>query len=443
VSDLVIKGGRVIDPASGVDGEADVLVRDGRIAEVGGKLSAAETAETIDAGGLWVVPGLIDMHVHLREPGGEQKETIETGAAAASAGGFAAVLAMPNTTPALDSSHLVRYVRMRAREIVREAKGAEVLVAGALTEGRTGERPVNFSGLARAGAVSFTDDGDEVADARVLRACMREAARLGAPVLCHAEEPSLVGSGKGAGVMNEGAVATALGLPGRPALAEELAVARDLAIAADAGCHVHIQHLSTAGAVALLRAAKESGAKASCEATPHHLLLTDEACRGYDPNTKMNPPLRTEADRAAVALALADGTIDAIATDHAPHTPEEKGLEFDLASPGIVGLETALGLVLTEFVAKVKGKGTITPTRMVELMSTGPARILGLEGLGTLAPGSRAHVTLIDPEREWTVDPAEFRSKGRNTPFAGRKLTGRAVATLVEGRMAFRLPGTG
>ncbi len=328
---------------------------------------------------------------------------------------------------------------MRAREIVRGGRGAEVLVAGALTEGRTGERPVSFSGLARAGAVAFTDDGEEVADARVLRACMREAARLGVPVLCHAEEPSLVGSGKAAGVMNEGAVATALGLPGRPALAEELAVARDLAIAADAGCHVHIQHVSTAGALAHIRAAKESGVKASCEATPHHLLLTDEACRGYDPNTKINPPLRTEADRAAVALALADGTIDAIATDHAPHTPEEKGLEFDLAAAGVVGLETALGLVLTEFVAK----GTITPGRMVELMSTNPARILGLKGLGTLAVGSRAHVTLIDPEREWTVDPAEFRSKGRNTPFGGRKLTGRAVATLVEGRIAFRLPGTG
>jgi dihydroorotase len=427
VSTILIRDGRVIDPASKLDAVCDVLIKDGLVAEVGEKLSASDGVEVIDADGLWVVPGLIDLHVHLREPGNTTKETVFSGAEAAAAGGFAAVLAMPNTQPPIDKGHLVHYVLSRGRE----ALGAEVMTSAALTEGREGKVPADLSGLARAGAVAFTDDGDEVADARLLHACMREAARLGLPVMCHAEDASLVAGG----VMNEGARATELGLAGRPALAEELAVARDLALAADAGARVHIQHVSTRGAITEIRSARASGLAVTCEATPHHLLLTEDECRGYDPNFKMNPPLRTETDRAALTQALADGTFDAIATDHAPHTAEEKGLEFDKAASGIVGLETALGLILTEFVAR----DTITPARMVELMSLGPAQLLGRSDLGTLSPGARGHVTLIDPQREWTVDPADFLSKSTNTPFAGRALRGKAVATIVNGRVVFRL----
>jgi len=426
VSEILIRQGRVIDPASGRDEQADVLVRAGRVADVGRGLSAGRGATVIDAAGLWVVPGLIDMHVHLREPGGEAKETIATGARAAAAGGFAAVLAMPNTSPPVDCEYMARYVRMRGAE----AGGAEVLVCGALTEGREGARPADLAGLARGGAVAASDDGDEVRDARVLRACMREAARLSIPVLCHAEDPDLVRDG----AVNEGRVSTELGLAGRPALAEELAVARDLTLAAEAGCKVHIQHVSTAWALARIAAAKAAGLAVTCEAAPHHLLLTEDACRGYDPNAKVNPPLRTEADRAALLAALADGTVDAIATDHAPHSPEDKGLEFDRAAAGIVGLETALGLALTEFVAT----GIIDETRMVELMSVGPARALGLDGLGSLAPGARAHVTLVNPTLEWTVEPERFVSAARNTPFAGRRLRGRAAVTIVDGRVVFR-----
>ena len=427
MSDVLIRGGRVIDPASKLDAVRDVLVREGVVAEVGEKLSPSDGVEVIDASGLWIVPGLVDIHVHLREPGGTPKETIFSGAEAAAAGGFAAILAMPNTQPSVDKGHLVRYVLSRGRE----ASAAEVMTSAALTEGRGGKAPADLAGLVRAGAVAFTDDGDEVAAARLLHACMKEAARLGVPVLCHAEEPSLVDGG----VMNEGAVATELGLPGRPALAEEMAVARDLALAADTGARVHIQHVSTRGALSEIRSAREGGLAVTCEATPHHLLLTEDECRGYDPSFKMNPPLRTEADRAALVEALADGTVDVIATDHAPHTGDEKGLEFDKAASGVVGLETALGLVMTEFVSD----GTLSPARMVELMSLGPARILGRSDLGTLSPGARGHVTVIDPECEWTVDSGDFRSRSRNTPFAGRALRGRAVATVVDGRIVFRL----
>lgn len=423
MSELAIRGGRVIDPASGLDAEMDLLVRDGRVAEVARGLRAAET---IDARGLWVAPGFIDLHAHLRDPGDPAEETIESGAAAAAAGGFAAVLAMPNTSPPVDSPHLVRYVLARGKE----AAGAEVLVAAALTEGRKGERPADIAGLARAGAVAFTDDGDEPRSARVMRACMREAARVGRPVLVHAEEPSLVEDG----VMNEGALATELGLAGRPVLAEELAVARDIALARDTSARLHVQHVSSAAALGLIAAARRAGVNVTCEATPHHLVLTEEACRGYDPNAKVNPPLRSESDRSALAAALAKGELDAIATDHAPHAGEEKGLEFDSAAAGIAGLETALGLVLTEFVAR----GALSPVRMVELFSTGPARVLGLAELGSLRPGARAHITLVDPAREWVVEPSRFLSRGRNTPFAGRRLRGRAAMTIAHGRVVFR-----
>ncbi len=429
VPGLLIRNGRVIDPAAGRDEVVDVLIEDGRVAKVGKKLSARKGIDTIDAKGLWVVPGLIDMHVHLREPGGSAKETIETGARAAAAGGFAAVLAMPNTMPPVDCVRVAYYVRKRGED----AGAAEVLVAGTLTEGREGKRPSDMAGLARAGAVAFTDDGDDVRDARLLRACMKEAALLGLPVLVHAEDADLAAGG----VLNEGALSSMLGLPGRPTLAEEVAVARDIALARDAGCRLHIQHVSTARAVELIRDAKAEGVAVTAEATPHHLILTEDACcprrcDEYDPNAKVNPPLRSEDDRAALRGALAD-VIDVIATDHAPHTAEEKGLEFEGALPGMIGLETALGLVLTELVST----DIISPARMVELMSVAPAKVLGLEGLGTLAVGSRGHVTLINPEDEWTVDPDGFLSKSRNTPFAGRELKGRAAATVVDGRVVF------
>jgi len=423
MSDLVIRGGRVIDPAQGRDENVDVLIRDGRVAEIGQGLAAPEV---IDASRLWVVPGLIDLHVHLREPGGEAKETIATGARAAAAGGFACVVAMPNTSPAIDKGYLVRYTMMQARA----SRGAEVLVAGALTEGRAGEKPSNAAGLARAGAVALTDDGDEVADARVMLVCMQEAARVGLPVLVHAEDPALVGGG----VMNAGALATKLGLPGRSALSEEIAVARDIRLAREAGCRLHVQHVSARGSLALVAEAKARGEKVTCEATPHHLALTEEACATYDSTYKVNPPLRTEQDRDALAHALVDGTVDVIATDHAPHTAEEKKKPFDASPSGMIGLETALGVVMTYFVRA----DVLSPARMVELMSLNPARILGSKDMGTLAPRSVGHVTLIDPAKTWTVEPGKFESKARNTPFAGREFTGRAVATIVSGRVVWR-----
>jgi dihydroorotase len=426
VSAIVIRGGRVIDPASDLDGQADVLIEDGRVSRIGSGLSVPRGAEAISACGLWVVPGLIDMHVHLREPGGEAKETIASGARASAAGGFAAVLAMPNTVPPVDSEHMARYVRMRGRR----AAGAKVLVAGTLTALRRGERPADIAGMARAGAVAFTDDGDEVRDARVLRAAMRECAALGAACLVHAEDPDLVQGGH----VNEGIVSTALGLAGRPALAETIAVARDIALARDTGVRLHIQHVSTAGAIREIERARSEGVSVTCEAAPHHLLLTEDACRGYDPATKVNPPLRSEADRQALVDALVRGVVDVVASDHAPHTAEDKGLEFDAAAAGISGVETALALMLTELVHK----GLITPARLVHLMSRSPARILGLEGWGTLAPGSVGSVTLIDPDAEWNVAPEAFISLGRNTPFGGRTCRGRAVAVVVEGRIVRR-----
>jgi dihydroorotase len=423
MSDLVIRGGRVIDPAQDRDGVADVLIRDGRVAEIGSGLLAGEELDATDR---WVVPGLIDLHVHLREPGGEAKETIATGARAAARGGFACVLAMPNTTPACDKGYLVRYTIMQGRE----SGGAEVLVAAALTEGRAGERPSNAAGLARAGAVALTDDGDEVGDARVMLVCLKDAARVGLPVLVHAEEPSLVGGG----VMNAGGLATKLGLPGRSALSEEVAVERDIRLARSAGCRLHVQHISVRGALEMVRAAKADGAQITCEVTPHHLVLTEDECASYDSVYKVNPPLRSAADRDALVAGLADGTIDAIATDHAPHTAEEKKSPFDAAPSGMIGLETALGIVMTDFV----GPGTMSAQRLVELMSLNPARILGSTSMGTLGPGALGHVTVIDPASTWTVDPDGFESKARNTPFAGRKLTGRAVATVVAGKVAWR-----
>lgn len=427
MSELIVKGGHVFDPASGKEAKLDIRIVDGLITEVAPEIERKGAGEVLDASGLWVFPGLIDMHVHLRQPGGEDEETTASGLSAALGGGFSAVLAMPNTEPPLDSPELVSFVLDEARR----ARAADLLVAGALTEGRRGERPADLPGLVRAGASAFADDGAEPGSARVMRAAMELAASVGKPVLVHAEDGDLARGG----VMNEGALSSRLGLAGRPALAEELAVMRDVRIAREAGCRLHVQHVSSARGLAEVRAAKASGLPVTCEVTPHHLLLTEESCAGYDPAFKVFPPLRTEADRLALVEGLKGGSIDAVATDHAPHAAAEKGIEFELASPGAVGLETALGLVLTELVRP----GIVTPMKAAYLLSAGPAMILGLEYMGRISPGARGNLTVIDPEAEWTVEPESFRSKSRNTPFAGRRLVGRAVFTIVRGEVVFRL----
>jgi dihydroorotase len=424
VADLVIRGGRVLDPASRLDRVCDVRLSDGKVAELGDGLSGAEE---FDARGLLVVPGMVDLHAHLREPGLESEETIATGAAAAVAGGFTSVLAMPNTDPPTEGAAAVANVYLQAAK----AGLANVFAVGALTKGRAGKELAELGEMARAGAVAFSDDGDWVASARVMRRALEYARGTGRPVLCHCEETELCAGG----MANEGWPSVRLGLAGRPACAEEIAVYRDLRLAEATGARVHICHVSTAGAVELLRAAKRRGAPVTCEATPHHLALTDELLSSYDPALRVNPPLRTEADCRALVEGLADGTIDAIATDHAPHAPEEKELEFAAAPAGIVGLETALGVVLDRLVEP----GLVDLGRAVAAMTCGPAAAAGLLPRGTLRLGAPADVTVIDLACRWRVEPERFRSPGRSTPFAGWGLKGRAVLTVVGGRPRFRL----
>ncbi len=421
---LAIRGGRVIDPAQKLDRVCDLLLADGVVAEIGEGLSGDEE---FDARGLVVSPGLIDLHVHLREPGLASEETIATGSAAAVAGGFTTVLAMPNTDPPIDNPAAVAYVYLQAAR----ADLANVFPAGCVSKGRAGKELAEMAEMDHAGAVAFTDDGDWIASSRLMRRALEYARGLGRPILCHCEETDLVAGG----VANEGVQSVRLGLVGRPAAAEEIAVYRDLRLAEAVGARVHIGHVSTAGAVELVRAAKSRGLAVTCEATPHHLALTDAALEGYDPAFKMNPPLRTEEDRQALVAGVADGTIDAIATDHAPHAPEEKEQEFAAAPPGVVGLETALGVVLDRLV----GTGALDLGTAIQRLTSGPASVLGLLPRGTLCPGAPADVTVIDPGRSWRVEPAEFRSPGKCTPFAGWELKGRAVLTVVAGRVKFRL----
>jgi len=436
---VLIQGGRVIDPAQGLDRVCDVLLAGGRVEAVGeglgdelirrGAAGADPGVEVIDARGLWVLPGLIDAHVHLRTPGETHKETLATGTAAAAAGGFTSVVCMPNTRPPLDDPIRVEWLRMKAE---REAL-VRVYPAAAATEGLAGERLAPYGALRAAGAVAVTDDGRPIARAGVMRRVLEYAAAHGLPVLVHAEEPEL----SAGGAMHEGPVAAAAGMPGIPDTAESVMVARDVLLAERAGAHLHILHVSAENTVSLIRWAKARGVRVTAEVTPHHLLLCDEdvAAAGFDPNWKMNPPLRSAADREALLEAVADGTIDFIATDHAPHHAEDKDLPFPEASFGIVGLETAVALLLDAFVP-----GIISPSRLVELLSLRPARVFGLPG-GTLRPGAPGDVTLIDPHQEWVIDPADFRSLGRNTPFAGRRVRGRVVRTLVGGRTVFQLAG--
>ena len=419
---LLVKNGRVIDPANTTDGVQDVLIAHGKIERVGKRLEAPAGAEVVDAARKIVCPGFIDIHVHLREPGHEYKETIATGTRAAAAGGFTAVACMANTSPVNDNRAVTDYILATAR-----ADGTvRVHPIGAVTRGLRGEELAELAELAEAGCVAFSDDGTCVMNAGLYRRAMEYVLPFGLPVISHAEDAPLA---RGF-TMNEGVVSTELGLPGAPAAAEDVMVARDILLAELTGAHVHIAHLSTAGAVRLVRDGKSRGVRVTAEVTPHHLLLTEDAVRTFDPNTKMAPPLRTKRDTEALLEALADGTIDCVATDHAPHALAEKEGEFDQAAFGIVGLETAVALLLDRLVRP----GLLPLATLVSRLSRDPARLLGLTG-GSLAPGAPADVTILDPEIEWTVDPARFRSKSRNTPFGGSRLTGGPWMTIVGGKV--------
>ena len=422
---LLLTGGRVIDPSRDTDDLADVLLEDGRITAVGRNIGTPDGAETLDVRGKVVAPGLVDVHVHLREPGQEDLETIATGSASAVAGGFTSICAMPNTDPVCDNQGVVGFVIAQAQ---RAAK-ARVYPIGAVTLGQKGQQLAEFGELVGAGAVAVSDDGKPVATAHMMRTALEYAKTFGIPVADHCEDMSLATGGS----MHEGIVSTRLGLKGIPAAAEEVMVARDILLAELTGGHVHLCHMSTRGSVELIRRAKERGIRVTAEACPHHFSLTHEACVGYNTNAKMNPPLREAADVEAIREGLKDGTIDCVATDHAPHHYDAKEREFDDAPNGIIGLETALGLSISELV----GRGLLSLPQLLHRMSTAPARIFNLPG-GTLLPGAPADLVVIDPTVKWTVQPETFCSKSRNTPFAGRELTGRAELTIVRGQVAFR-----
>ncbi|HUN80961.1 MAG TPA: dihydroorotase [Phycisphaerae bacterium] len=421
---IIIKNGRVIDPSQSMDSAADVLVQSGKISAVGPGLkppASNSEIEIIDATDCIVCPGLIDMHVHLREPGREDAETIASGAAAAAAGGFTAVACMPNTEPAIDSEAMIEFVY---RQAARAGK-ARVYPIGAITKGRDGKELAEMGQMVRAGAVAFSDDGVGVADPSVMLRAMQYAAMFDKPIIQHCEDASLATGG----CMNAGPTALRLGLAGIPAMAEEIMLQRDLLIAENTGARYHVAHISTAGAVELVREAKSRGVRVSTEVCPHHLLLTEECCDSYDPNYKMNPPLRSARDVEACIAGVLDGTIDCLVTDHAPHNRSLKELDFQAAPFGIVGLETALGLFIKALVAP----GHLDWPGLIALMSTNPAKVLGLK-LGTLAPGADADITIIDPQAAWTVDSANFQSKSRNTPFEGWRLSGRANCCIVGGQ---------
>jgi dihydroorotase len=421
---VLIKSGRLVDSDSGRDETADLLIRSGRIASIAKRIAKPEGAQILDARGKVVVPGLVDMHVHLREPGREDEETVLTGAQAAAAGGFTAVACMPNTEPPIDTQETVRFIYERASQAP-----VRVFPVGAVTRGRRGNELTEMADLVAAGVVAVSDDGCAVTSAEIMRRALEYASMFDIPVISHCEDLTLSGTG----VMHEGYVSTVLGLKGIPALSEEVMVARDIRLAEFAGARLHIAHVSAAGSVELIRSAKARGVRVTAETTPHHFTLTDEAVRRYDTNTKVNPPLRSAVDRQAIRDGLADGTIDCIASDHAPHSAEEKELEYDAAPFGMIGLETSLGLVLTELVAG----GVLDLMAVVSRMSLSPSRILGIEG-GVLRKGAPADLTVIDPQARWTVDRKAFRSRSKNTPFDRWELTGRTEATIVGGRIVFR-----
>jgi dihydroorotase len=418
---LLIKDGKVIDPGLGITKKANVLVEDGKILEIPVSGKGPSDAEVIDAKGCWVVPGLIDIHVHLREPGEEYKETIETGASAAIAGGITAVACMANTKPTNDSASVTEYIIEKAKLAMK----ARVYPVGAATKGLGSEGLAEIGELIDHGCVAISNDGRPVMDASLMRHTLEYCKGLEVNLLDHSEDLDL---SKG-GVMNEGDISTELGLHGIPAAAEESHVSRNILLAELADTSIHFQHVSTKGSIRLIREAKARGLKVTCETCPHYFTLTDKDVRGYDTSFKMNPPLRSESDRQAVIEGLIDGTIDAIASDHAPHSPVEKDVEFDQAANGIVGLETLLPLSLN----LVKDKH-ISPSRWVELLSINPAKIIGVEG-GRLEIGKTADITVLNPDEKWTIDRNKFISKGRNTPFHGMEVKGRAKAVIVGGRL--------
>lgn len=424
MTDICLRGGRVIDPGRSFDAQADVLLVDGKVARVERGLAASVSRETrvVDVKDLWVCPGLIDIHTHLREPGQEYKEDIVTGTTAAAAGGFTAVCAMPNTSPPNDNRAVTELIVRRAREV----GVVRVYPIGAITQGLKGEVLAEMGELQEAGCVAVSDDGRPVMNGEVMRRALEYARGFGLTLIQHAEDLTLSRGGS----MNEGTVSTRIGIRAQPGAAESTMIARDIELVALTGARYHVAHISTAESVRLVREAKRRGLPVTCEVTPHHLTLTDEACAHYDTSTKCNPPLRTDADIAALIEALRDGTIDVIATDHAPHSSVEKDVEFEQAAFGMLGLETALPLCLD-----LVRQGVLTPAALVRLLSPAPAAVLKLPG-GSLVPGTPADVTVISPEVAWTCEPGRLRSRSRNTPFAGASMKGRAVLTLVGGRIA-------
>ena len=421
---LLIKGGRVIDPSQNIDDTLDILVEDGRVKELGKGLAAPTGAESVDATGKIVTPGLVDMHVHLRDPGLEYKEDIVSGTRAAAAGGFTSIACMPNTKPVNDNKAVTSYIIAKAK-----AEGScNVFPVGAITQGSHGERLAEMGELKESGCVAVSDDGRPVANAELMRRALEYARGMGILVIAHSEELALVGEG----VMNEGFTSTELGLKGIPRVAEDIAVARDVFLAEYTRSPIHIAHISTRGSVQIIRDAKARGVRVTCETAPHYFSLTDDAVRGYNTNARMNPPLRETDDVAAIKTGLADGTIDAIATDHAPHHLDEKDVEFNLAANGIVGLETALPLGL-----RLVEEKTLSLAQLIERMSCTPARILGIDR-GTLKAGAAADITVIDPAADWTVTEESLASKSKNSPWLGEGMKGAAVCTIVGGKIVYR-----
>lgn len=440
VMDLLLRGGRVIETSGSLvesdrdsrvfDGVVDVLIRDGRVAAVGPNLAAPDGVTVVDVAGMIVTAGLLDLHVHFREPGQEYKEDIGSGSAAAAAGGFTTVCCMPNTKPANDCRAVTDLIVRRSKEV----GVARVLPIGAISRGLEGASLAEFGEMQEAGIVAVSDDGRPVMNAALMRRALEYAKNFGLTVVQHAEDLHLAEGG----VMNEGEVSTRIGLRGQPPSAESVMVARDIELVEWTGARYHVAHISTARTVALVRDAKRRGLPVTCEVAPHHFMLTDQACASYDTSTKVMPPLRTDADIAAIKVALADGVIDCVATDHAPHSDVEKEVEFDCAAPGMLGLETAVPLTL----ALVRD-GVIGLPRFVELFTSGPASVFGLEreGLGALAVGGVADLCVIDLARDWTVDKKGGKSKSTNTPFHGLAVTGRAVLTIFGGRVVYDLDG--
>ncbi len=421
---LHLKGGRLLDPVSGKDESLDMLIVDGRIERMGKSLSADRSFQEVDLRNKVIAPGFTDMHVHLREPGFEHKETIETGCAAAAAGGFTAVCCMPNTNPCIDEESVARYVREKGKSVCDGI--VEVYPIAAATKGRLGVELSPMAELVQAGAVAFTDDGSPIMSAEVMRRALEYSSMYGTPIIQHAEDSTL----SHGGCMNEGFSSTRLGMPGIPTIAEVLMVERDLTLLRYVSqARYHVAHISTGDAVDRVRNAKQAKLQVTCEVTPHHFTLTDEAVETFDTNTKMNPPLRTREDVVAMKEALRDGTIDVIATDHAPHTIDEKEVEYTVAPFGIVGMETAVGLSITELV----NHNILSLYQLVEKLSTNPRRILSLPHI-TIADGELANLTLLDPSAEWVVDIRSFHSKSKNSPFHGKVLQGRAVGIINNGK---------